>query len=129
MRNDLLNKNSLGNVESVIVKILAIGIYLSSAFFVAGLFLLFIRHEQVETTHFYFDSLPAFWNDILKLEAKPYLYTGTIILILTPISRVLFSIIQFWKLKEKKFAVITMIVAFIIVLSIAMGFIFSLRLG
>lgn len=111
------------------MKILAIGIYLSSAFFVAGLLILFIRHEHVQTTHFYFDSLWEFLEGFVKLDAKPFLYTGTAILILTPISRVVLSIIQFRRLKERKFAYITMIVAIIIAVSIAMGFIFSLRLG
>ena len=123
------NNNTADNVEKVIAKILAIGIYLSSAFFIVGLLLLFIRHEQIETTHFYFENIWEFLSGFIKLDAKPFLYTGTAILILTPISRVVLSIIQFWKFKEKKFAFITMIVAVIIVISITMGFIFSLRLG
>ncbi|MEW5843726.1 MAG: DUF1634 domain-containing protein [Bacteroidota bacterium] len=128
-QNNLEKNNSLDNVENVIVKVLAIGIYLSSAFFIAGLLLLFIKHEQIETSHFYFDNFQEFWNDILMLKAKPFLFAGTAILILTPISRVVLSIIQFWRYKERKFAVITLIVAFVILISVAMGIIFSLRLG
>lgn len=128
-QNDKIKNNVANDVETAIARILAIGIYMSSAFFITGLLLLFIRHEQVENTHFYFDSIRDFLEGFIKLDAKPFLYTGTAALILTPISRVVLSIIQFWKFKERKFALITLIVAIIIVISISMGFIFSLKLG
>lgn len=128
-KNNSKINTHLGSVEFVIVKILAIGIYLSSAFFIVGLLLLFIKHETVATTHFYFTNFNEFCLDVLSLNAKSFLFTGTAVLILTPITRVALSIFQFLKHNELKFAVITLIVAFIILISIAMGFAFSLRLG
>ena len=126
-----VNKNivELELVERIIAKILAIGIFFSSFFYVAGLILVFIKGEKINIGNFSFVSLGDFFYGFVSLNPKSFLFMGTVVLIFTPISRVVLSIYLFAKKKESKFVAITLIVAFIILISVLMGVVFSLKLG
>lgn len=122
MENQNLNKN--------VGRILAVGIYSTIFFYVIGIILLIIKHEDFAVfNHNTFKNVGDFFQNILKLEPEPFLYLGTITLILTPILRVFISVFFFYKNHDKKFFYITLIVAAILVLSIFMGIFLSIKLG
>ena len=121
--------NSLDLINKIILRVLAIGIVSTFAFYIIGLILLFTNSKMDDLNSFTFTSVKDFYISIIQLRAKPFLFLGTLSLILTPISRVFLSIFLFRKEKERSFFLITTIVALIIVTSIIMGFVFALKLG
>ncbi len=129
MTTENLNNHSLELVERIIAKILAVGIFLTSFFYVAGLILITTKQVPVDIYQFSFRNISEFFNGFAALNPKPFLFTGTLVLIFTPIFRVILSIYLFVKKKESKFVFITSVVAFIIAVSVLMGIVFSLKLG
>lgn len=122
MENAQLNKT--------VSRILSTGIYLTIFFYVAGLLLMLLKYDnfnvvQENKIHNFID----FIQNILRLEPEPFLYSGTITLIMTPILRVFISVIYFYKNRDIKFFYITLIVSVILIISILMGIFFSLKLG
>jgi uncharacterized membrane protein len=127
--NKTKNNITLETVERAISKSLAIGIILSSTFYIMGLIFLFLKEETIPTLELSSYSLNKFFSDLTSFKPKPFLFFGTLALILTPILRVVLSICLFIRSKEKKFVFITSIVALILIISILTGIMFSLRLG
>ena len=123
------NNHELELVDKIIARILAIGIFLSSFFYVAGLILVAVKGGTINVDNFSFKNPSDFFYGFITLSPKPYLFMGTVVLIFTPISRVVLSIYLFAKKKESKFVTVTLIVAFIIMISVLMGVAFSLKLG
>jgi len=123
------NNHPMEIVDKIIARILAIGIVLSSSFYVIGLILFFLNPGAVDLQRYSFDGLDGFFRELGVLSPKPFLFFGTLALILTPISRVVLSIYLFARKKESKFVFITIIVASIILVSILMGIAFSLKFG
>jgi len=118
------------NLNKTVSRILAVGIYSTIFFYVIGIILLLIKHEKFTVfNQSTFKNLSDFFQSIYKLEPEPFLYIGTIVLILTPILRVFISVFFFYKNHDKKFFYITLIVAAILVISILMGMFLSIKLG
>lgn len=117
-------------INKVVGIILAVGMYATIGFYLIGLILLFIKRQDIpEISKQYFHSFDSFVSGFLSLDPKPFLFLGTICLILTPISRVLISIFAFWKEKDKEFVVVTMIVAIVILASVVVGMVFKINVG
>lgn len=121
MENTQLNKT--------VSRILATGIYLTIFFYVAGLLLMLFKYDNFNSVHEKkIHDFFEFIQSILKLEPEPFLYAGTITLIMTPILRVFISVIFFYKNRDSKFFYITLIVSAILIISILMGIFLSLKL-
>ncbi|MDH7603505.1 MAG: DUF1634 domain-containing protein [Melioribacter sp.] len=117
------------NLNKTVSSILAVGIYTTIFFYVIGIILLLIKHEDFTVfNQSTFNNVNDFIQKIFKLEPEPFLYIGTIVLILTPILRVFISVFFFYKNHDKKFFYITLIVSAILVISILMGMILSIKL-
>ncbi len=118
------------NLNKTVSSILAAGIYTTIFFYIIGIILLLIKHEDLtdfnQTT---FKNVSDFLKSIFKLEPESFLYAGTVTLILTPILRVFISVLFFYKNHDKKFFYITLMVAVILVISILMGVFLSIKLG
>ena len=124
-----LNKN-IEVLNKLISRVLVVGIWSTSIFYVIGLILLFMgREPQMELNHPLQFQVGNFWSSLFALQAKPFLILGTGALILTPVIRVFLTIILMLKQKDTKFAIVTSLVAFIIIISILVGEIFSLKIG
>ncbi len=117
-------------INRIVSTILASGMYATVGFYLIGLFLLFVKSDAVpEVSKQYFHSFGSFLSGVLNLNARPFLYIGTITLMLTPISRVLVSIFAFWLEKDKKFVIVTAVVFIIIMSSVLVGSVFRINPG
>ncbi len=117
-------------INKVVAIILATGMYLTIGLYLIGLVLLFAKGRPIPSlSGQYFHSFGDFFSSIFSLHPRAFLYLGTITLILTPVSRVLISIIAFWKEKDFKYVGITAIVFLVIVMSVVAGSVFRLNIG
>ena len=117
-------------INKVVGIILAAGIWATVGFYLFGLILLFAKGDGVpEISKQYFHSFGSFMSEFLSLDPRPFLYLGTISLILTPVGRVLISIFAFWKEKDMKFVFVTMIVFGVIIVSVIFGMLFKINVG
>jgi uncharacterized membrane protein len=97
---------------------------------VFGILLLLIKnHGTVLPEKTTFKGISGFFESLFTLHAEPFFYLGTVTLIFTPITRVLFSIYLFYLNGEKKYIFVTSIVAVILLISIVLGLTFSIKLG
>ncbi|MGK9476639.1 DUF1634 domain-containing protein [Melioribacter sp. OK-6-Me] len=118
------------NLKKYISGVLSIGIYTTVFFYLCGIIIVVIKGDAKD----FFSvanivSLKDFFTRFFALDPAPFFYLGTLVLILTPIMRVLFSCYYFYKIKDTKFFFITIAVVLILVLSVSIGLFFSLNLG
>jgi uncharacterized membrane protein len=99
-------------------KLLLIGLYLSVALILFGLGLALFTHQNVPETVFPLHSL---FTGLLSLNAGSYLSLGLLVLIATPIIRVITSFISFLVEKDWRFAAITLVVLATVLVSIFLG--------
>lgn len=99
-------------------KLLLIGLYLSVALILFGLGLALFTHQNVPDTVFPMQSL---FTGLLSLNAGSYLSLGLLVLIATPIIRVITSFISFLVEKDWRFAAITLVVLVTVLVSIFLG--------
>ena len=124
------DKSEVQFINKIVAIILASGMYVTVGFYLIGLILLFTKGDGVpEISKQYFHSFGSFLSGTLSLDPQPFLYLGTVSLILTPISRVLISIIAFWKEKDAKFVFVTMVVFIVILASVVVGMVFKINVG
>ncbi len=65
---------------------------------------------------------PSFWNSLLKFEGMAIIQLGILILIMTPLVRIIFALIGYLKEKDYTYVIISTIVLGIMVVSFLMGF-------
>ena len=99
-------------------KLLLIGLYLSVALIRFGLGLALFTHQNVPETVF---PLRSLFTGLLSLNAGSYLSLGLLVLIATPIIRVITSFISFLVEKDWRFAAITLVVLATVLVSIFLG--------
>lgn len=110
------------NIEKTIGHIMRVGVLIAAVLMVFGFILLCISTD---------DTLSGFDNiDLLKItigltQLNPYSYMlfGILILILTPVIRVISTIVLFAKEKDKMYTLITLLVFIILMISFVVGFI------
>jgi uncharacterized membrane protein len=66
--------------------------------------------------------LTEFWFGLLKLEGKSIIELGILILILTPLMRIIFALVGYVREKDYTYIIISVIVLFIMFISFMMGF-------
>lgn len=66
--------------------------------------------------------LTEFWFGLLKLEGKSIIELGILILILTPLMRIIFALVGYVREKDYTYIIISIIVLFIMFISFMMGF-------
>lgn len=112
------------NVYSGVYRMLIAGMFATNVLFVIGLVLALI-HPQ------YF-PLSASWvrsqytpsvvlHGLLHGEPNSFLMLGTLLLILTPVARVIVSIYAFWVDHDRKYVIVTSTVLVIIVITVVLG--------
>ncbi|HEY9166748.1 MAG TPA: DUF1634 domain-containing protein [Candidatus Kryptonia bacterium] len=117
-------------LTKVVAFILGTGMYTTVALYLAGLILLFAKGGTAPAlSRQYFHSFGDFFSGLVTLDARAFLYLGTITLLLTPVSRVFISIFAFWRERDFKFVGITLIVFLVIVASVLVGSVFKINLG
>ena len=124
------DKSEVRFINNVVSFVLAAGMYSTVGFYLVGLVLLFLKGDSIpEISKQYFHSFGSFTSEILSLQPRPFLFIGTVSLILTPVGRVVVSIFAFWKEKDKKFVLVTILVFLIIFASVLVGSVFKISVG
>jgi uncharacterized membrane protein len=112
------------NVYADVYKVLLGGMYVSTLLFVAGVIAALIHPTYVPLTS---EWVRQHSNWHIVLQGLPHgdptalMMLGTLLLILTPVARVLVSIYAFFVDHDYKFVVVTSIVLFIMILTVILS--------
>ena len=114
------------NVEKYISRTLRWGVAASSVFIIAGIMLLFIHLPSATENHIptLKEVLGVFSTHtplMLILNPYIYLYCGIFIIMITPIIRVIISILSFALEKDWRFVIISSFVLVVISISISIS--------
>ena len=116
------------DIQSMIGQVLRVGMISSiSIVFIGGIFYLY-RHGQTVADYSVFKGIPAFvqhangiLNGIINFKGQAIIQAGIILLIGTPVLRVIFSAIGFVLEKDYMYVGISILVLFIIFMSMLNG--------
>ncbi len=100
------------------------GMLLSTVLFAAGVALALIHPHYIPLTHDYVErnyNFSQVVHGLLALRPGPIMLVATLLLILTPVSRVLISIYAFYASRDYKYVVVTGLVFLVIVLTVVLG--------
>ncbi|MGH9356286.1 MAG: DUF1634 domain-containing protein [Terriglobia bacterium] len=104
--------------------VLMVGMIVSNILFALGLALALIHPHFVPLTRDYVLSSyhwQAIWRGLLSFRPVTIMMVATVLLILTPVSRVLISIYAFHAGGDHKYVVVTSVVALVIALTVLLG--------
>lgn len=124
----MLNNFKDKDMQAVIGWVLRGGVLISMLLvFIGGCFYLY-RHGNIIANYHEFKGVPDFihsangiFNGIINLRGRAIIQFGIILLIATPVVRVLFSALGFILEKDHLYTAITFIVLFIIIISALSG--------
>jgi uncharacterized membrane protein len=123
-----MNKIKDTDIQTAIGWVLRIGVYLSIAIVCFGGIFYIIRHGHEVPNYRVFRGVPDFVrtisgvvNGVLTLRGRAIIQGGIVLLIATPIIRVMFSAIGFIIEKDHLYTGITLLVLLIIFLSMLGG--------
>jgi uncharacterized membrane protein len=112
-------------VETLLGTLLQTGVMISGLVVLAGGILYMLRYGRAPVHYENFDPEPARLHSIVDVgglalhgDARAIIQLGLLILIATPVARVLFSMIAFGLEKDRLYVVLTLIVFVILVLSL-----------
>ncbi|MGH9474840.1 MAG: DUF1634 domain-containing protein [Terriglobales bacterium] len=109
------------NVYVVVYKALLWGMVASSVLFAAGVLRALGRHESISLGAAPAVSWAGFWRGLAHLDPTALMVAATVILILTPVSRVLAAFITFWGDGDRKFVLVCGAVLAVIILTVILG--------
>jgi uncharacterized membrane protein len=116
-------KRKIGDqdLERIIGQLLRFGVLLSSLVVLAGGIVYLIRHGHEQPAFGSFKGEPdkmkdpaPMWTAILRGEGRPLIALGLLLLILTPIARIVFSVAGYLLEKDYLYVVITLFVLTVI---------------
>ena len=116
------------SIEIIIGRLLQTGVLLSAAVVLIGGVLYLIEYG---TTHphykvfnlesAYLRHMPAIFSDAFKLHSTGIIQLGLLLLIFTPIARVLFSVFAFLVERDLMYVIVTLIVLSVLLFSLFGG--------
>lgn len=118
------------NFQFIIGNLLRYGIWSSLSTAATGGFLYLFRHGQ-ERIHYenfaekdldIFEVFSGIYHGVLDGKAQSIIYLGIVMLFLTPVMRIVFSLISFIIEKDYTYVGITLVVMIIIATSVYLGF-------
>jgi uncharacterized membrane protein len=124
-----INKFKDTDMQVIIGWVLRLGVFISMLVVFLGGVLYLYRHGQTVADHSVFKGIPVFVqtgsgiiDGILHFRGQAIIQAGIILLILTPIIRVICSAIGFVLEKDYLYIGITLLVLFIIFMSMLSGY-------
>jgi uncharacterized membrane protein len=109
------------DLEMVIGQLLRYGVLLSSVIVAAGGIIYLYRHGTQAPLYRQFKGEPSkmkeikpLWQAVLRGEGRPLIQLGLMVLVATPIARILFSVFGYLLEKDYLYTVITMVVLLVI---------------
>jgi uncharacterized membrane protein len=114
------------DLQSFIGNLLRLGVIIAMTIVVAGLILFLFQYGREMTDYGTFDEkgifrFSEFYHTLKQGDSKAIMQLGVMVLIATPIARVLFTMIGFWLEKDRMYTIIALIVLFIIAFSLMFG--------
>lgn len=122
-------KHYLGDkdVQLILGGLLRIGVLVSTGVVILGGILFLVQHhdsrvalQNFEPKHVEFSSVAAILNGLSRLDGLAIIQFGVLLLIFTPIARVVFSIFSFLMERDYQYVLIGTIVLCIIIVSLYM---------
>lgn len=114
-------KQEMEQIENTIGKILRYGVLLSSLVMIIGLILYIIMGATGYSETFHYRSINELFNGIISLKPYAIMMLGLLMLILTPVLRVVVSIYSFYKEHDYLYVYITALVLIILIISFIIG--------
>ncbi|MFH6936911.1 DUF1634 domain-containing protein [Flavobacterium sp. FlaQc-30] len=116
--------------QTIIGNLLRYGVWISlSVAFIGGIVYLMHHGSDIENYSVFkendrniFEVISIVYQGVLQGNGEYLIYFGIILLFLTPVLRVIFSLFSFFLEKDYLYVVITLIVILIIITSISFGF-------
>ncbi|MEG2101984.1 MAG: DUF1634 domain-containing protein [Flavobacterium sp.] len=116
--------------QTIIGNLLRYGVWISlSVAFIGGIIYLMHHGSDIEDYSVFkendrniFEVISTVYQGVLQGNGEYLIYFGVILLFLTPVLRVIFSLFSFFLEKDYLYVVITLIVILIIITSISFGF-------
>lgn len=117
------------DIENIIGNLLRIGVIISSFTIIIGGIIFLWHHGKDSPDYNAFhglthslDSFSGVLSGVLKGRGQDIIQLGVLLLIATPVARIMFSIFGFIEEKDRLYIVITIIVLLIIISSMLFGF-------
>ena len=108
-----------------VYRMLVAGMVVTNILFVIGL-ILALLHPQYFPLSARWVRQQYHWSTLIHGlahgQANSFLMIGTLLLILTPVARVVVSIYAFWVDRDRKYVAVTSTVLIIIIITIVLGF-------
>jgi len=115
-------------VETIMGRLLQIGVVLAATVVLIGGIIFLIRHgdEKVDLSQFHsepaqFRSPGGIIEATTSLSARGIIQLGLLLLVATPIARVVFSVYAFQRQKDRLYIVFTLIVLTVLIFSLVWG--------
>lgn len=115
-------------VEEWIGKLLRVGVTLAAALVLFGASIYLIRHGRAAPTYHSFAGEPSdlrtvsgIAKDALKFHGRGIIQFGLLLLIATPVARVLFSVVTFALRRDRLYVMVSLIVFAVLVYSLSGG--------
>lgn len=109
-------------VEFTISVLLRVGVTLSAAIvIVGGVFYLIHNGHSIPEDHTFrgepsdLRQIPGVLHNVLALRGRGIIQFGILLLILTPVARVAFSLFAFWQQRDRFYIIVTLVVLLILV--------------
>ncbi|MDE3135101.1 MAG: DUF1634 domain-containing protein [Acidobacteriota bacterium] len=120
-------ETEIGNGENIyadVYRVLLAGMVVSTLLFAAGVILALLHPSYVPLSagwiqqHYHWN---VFWRDLATGDPGTLMMLATILLILTPVSRVLVSIYVFYVDHDRKYVLVTGVVFLVMVLTVILS--------
>ena len=121
MENQALTKEELLKIERNIGKILRVGVFVSSTVIIIGILMFLLTGHSGYATGVWPDKFNEILRGLIEFKALAWLMTGLFLLILTPVLRVVASIVAFAKEGDKLYVAITSLVLIILIIAMFVG--------
>ncbi|WP_091132570.1 DUF1634 domain-containing protein [Flavobacterium anhuiense] len=131
-KSNMVQEEKFGekDFQTIIGNLLRYGVWISlSVAFIGGIVYLIHNGNQIEDYSVFkendrniFEVIAAVYNGAIQGNGESLIFTGIILLFLTPVLRVLLSLFSFLLEKDYLYVAITLIVIAIIIISISFGF-------
>lgn len=114
------------DLQVFIGKLLRAGVIIAMTIVIAGLLIYLFQYGRQVADYSQFDETKVFrfndfYNALIAGDSKAIMELGVIVLIATPVARVLFTMIGFWLEKDRLYTLIAFIVLCIIAYSLLFG--------
>ncbi|MGG6311617.1 DUF1634 domain-containing protein [Paenibacillus macerans] len=114
-------KSRIIEVETIVSKMLRIGVIAAASVIVIGLLQYLVTGDSGYPGDAYPTSFGAIVDGLLAFKAAAVMQVGLLLLILTPVLRVFVSLFVFWAERDYRYVIITAIVFAILIVSFTLG--------